>query len=225
MLPPTLRATSRLRQQLAPQQHVNSKLRFVPILFLLCLHIYWPFRFDFAREFVFRATLTWWGYRFDPCRAPSLDSADPFELLKIHGRAWAPRHSQRACLRSSVDFRTCRDRPPHRAKCPMHRRRSALQRGSSSGRARLQAFVQASHAGGRGFEPVFRAFIWLRNGRQRERPQAAFLSLRMTMKSSEGEGETCESPTDSPPDTVQHGPSCWFAGAILAKKAAETLPS
>jgi hypothetical protein len=41
------------------QQHVNSKLRFVPILFLLCLHIYRPFRFDFAREFVFRATLIW----------------------------------------------------------------------------------------------------------------------------------------------------------------------
>ena len=52
----------------------------------------------------------------------------------------------------------------------------------------LQAFVQVSHAGGRGFEPVFRASIWLRNGRQRERPQAAFLSLRMTMKSSEGGG-------------------------------------
>jgi hypothetical protein len=38
--------------------------------------------------------------------------------------------------------------------------------GSSSGGARLQAFVQASHAGGRGFEPVFPASIWLRNGRQ-----------------------------------------------------------
>jgi len=33
-----------------------------------------------------------------------------------------------------------------------------------------------------------RVSIWLRNGRQRERPQAAFLSLRMTMKSSEGGG-------------------------------------
>jgi hypothetical protein len=43
----------------AGQLHVNSKLRFVPILFLLCLHVYWPFRFDFAREFVFRTTLTW----------------------------------------------------------------------------------------------------------------------------------------------------------------------
>jgi hypothetical protein len=34
--------------------------------------------------------------------------------------------SQRACLRSSVDFRTCRDRLSHRAKCPMSRCRSAL---------------------------------------------------------------------------------------------------
>jgi hypothetical protein len=42
----------------ARQQHVNSKWRFIPILFLLCLHIYWPFRFDFAGEFVFRTTLT-----------------------------------------------------------------------------------------------------------------------------------------------------------------------
>jgi hypothetical protein len=36
----------------------------------------------------------------------------------------APRHSQRACSRSSVDFRTCRDRRPHRAKCLMRRRQA-----------------------------------------------------------------------------------------------------
>jgi gluconate 5-dehydrogenase len=36
--------------------------------------------------------------------------------------------------------------------------------------------------------PFFRAPIWLRNWRQKGRPQAAFLSLRMTMKSSTGGG-------------------------------------
>jgi len=38
-----------------------------------------------------------------------------------------------------------------------------------------------------GFEPAFRV-RWLGRGRQRQRPQAAFLSLRMTMKSSEEGG-------------------------------------
>jgi len=42
------------------------------------------------------------------------------------------------------------------------------------------------HAGGGG--SVSRAPIWLRNGRQKRRAQAAFLSLRMTMKSSTGGG-------------------------------------
>ena len=30
------------------------------------------------------------GHRFDLCRALSLGSADPFELLEIHCRAWHP---------------------------------------------------------------------------------------------------------------------------------------
>jgi hypothetical protein len=49
-------------------------------------------------------------------------------------------------------------------------------------------FCSGLIGGVRGFERVVRASIWLRIGRHRERPQAAFLSLRMMMKSSEGGG-------------------------------------
>ena len=41
-------------------------------------------------------------------RANQREYRDPWSSV-------APRRSQRACLRSSVDFRTCRDRLPHRA--------------------------------------------------------------------------------------------------------------
>jgi hypothetical protein len=43
------------------------------------------------------------GYRFDRCRAPSLEPADPFELLEIHGRAWHPDIvSELACVHLSI---------------------------------------------------------------------------------------------------------------------------
>jgi hypothetical protein len=59
--------------------------------------------------------------------------------------------------------------------------------------------VQAAHAGGRGVRARFSRVHLARRWSQRERLQAAFLSFRMTMKSSEGEGETRESPPDSNP--------------------------
>jgi hypothetical protein len=52
---------------------------------------------------VSRTTLTWWGHRFDPLSCPSLDAADPFELLEIHGRAWRPDIvSELACVHLSI---------------------------------------------------------------------------------------------------------------------------
>jgi hypothetical protein len=105
----------------------------------------------------------------------------------------APRRSRRACLRSSVDFRTCRDRLPQE---------QSVRCGGAEVAFNACSVDAAYLPGALDCRPLFRPLtrevagssqffarpFWLRNGRQRERPQAAFLSLRMMMKSSEGGG-------------------------------------
>jgi hypothetical protein len=50
---------SRFERPAGPrQQHVNSEWHFVPVSFVLRLHLYRLFRFDLTRESVFLTTLT-----------------------------------------------------------------------------------------------------------------------------------------------------------------------
>ena len=85
------------------QQHVNSKSALFQLRSCSDLRFYRPFRFDFTRELVSRTTLTWYGSQVRSPSCPSLDSADPFELLEIHCRAWHPDiGSELACVHLSI---------------------------------------------------------------------------------------------------------------------------
>jgi hypothetical protein len=197
------------------QQRVNSKSASFQLRSRSDSRFYRPFRFDFTRELVSRATLTWLGSQVRSLSCPSLDSADPFELLEIHGRAWHPDIvSELACVHPSIfehaeiDRRTEQSLRCVGAEAPFNvwsawmrlifrvSSIAGLCSSVSGPRSRVRARFSRVHL--------------LRNGRRRERPQAAFLSLRMTMKNSEGEGETRESPPryhlSTPLERLSNGP-------------------
>jgi len=107
--------------------------------------------------------------------SPSLDSADRFELLEIHGRAWhADIVSELSCVHLSIfEYAEIACRTEQSVRCV----------GAEASFGWLRLIVRVSSIPGlcsslsrrrSGFEPVFRASIWLRNGRQRERPQRLF---------------------------------------------------
>jgi len=83
------------------------------------------------------------------CRAPRSTRPTRFELLEIHGRAWHPD------IVSELAWFICRFSNMPRETAALAPKRPSRGCGSSSGSARLQAFFQSCHAGGRGFEPIF----------------------------------------------------------------------
>jgi hypothetical protein len=143
---------------------------------------------------VSRGTLTWLGCRFDPCHAPSLNSADPFDLISrsMVERGTPDIVSELACVHQSIFEHAeidCRIEQSVRcvgAEVPFNV--WSVDATHLPGELDCRPFFRPLTPEIAGSRPFFARPFGSEMGARETASQAAFLSLRMTMKSSEGGG-------------------------------------